>query len=81
MALFRQASYWPCSGRPLIGFVKPIGRYWNISFQVTAKDAAATESVAGEESEAQTDVMDGMPRMVLGLGAPLPLTLEPQWEL
>ena len=33
LALFRQASYWPCSGRPLLGFVKPIGRYWNISVQ------------------------------------------------
>ena len=33
LALLRQASYWPYSGRPLIGFVKPIGRYWNISGQ------------------------------------------------
>ena len=35
LALLRQASYWLCSGRPLIGFVKPIGRYWNISCWAT----------------------------------------------
>ena len=33
LALLRQASYWPCSGRPLIGFIKPIGHYWNIGAQ------------------------------------------------
>ena len=31
LALLRQASYWLCSGRPLIGFIKLIGHYCNIS--------------------------------------------------
>ena len=31
LALLRQASYWLCSGRPLIGFIKPDLCYWNIS--------------------------------------------------